>query len=1196
MHLFTALQSSPETEVLSGPQRLSNSTANSRLLKTGLEHNRLSGVDTTPNQSTRPSHFNKTPQAPNYVCGTITPNQIPTIASNSVSYSSALTKSPSDITLSDSRVCSLRPVSFSLPKRSCVLLHQSAAAFIQASTLTVASTAGAPGLEKAKTADTEVLNVDHWDRTQNCSEAPTPDWVSLDLDTGENRTQLSLCDNHKDLFGLARTDLDLNTGENADVDSVLIQDNSPQLNSDNVDDMHLHFSEEIKDLPSPDLPCLDSISSHTNEAERPAQTKHRAFSNCAKESMVLLRPKEPFCQVLSRDGSTVLLWPSEMVSYTKTFPSISFSVNPLLHDFRAHNRAKEEERRKPSVIKQANWQQRQGSMEGEGELSRDERDRGEGGGQLGSPVEVVAHCSSSNSVANHSGCPDESALKFHPDSVQECHLALLQKKGRRRKRRRGVRRGMRKRGRRKRREKADKKDSARQIIVGRTEEGGGKWNNGEVYWAEGRSEIRMKGHEQKIRGDQAGTNDEKRAEPLSNLPVTGCNRCNQLCAQVNSQASRCQSQQSASKWGQDFRMLHGGGSACNAVISPIPGSDIGTACCPAITPNPAQSDRDMWEPHAEKEALQISVVRENSRRAMIKAAQDAKESHVVISCGSFACVKAASEQEMTRERECDGAISLDTVCREAQTIPAGPTSRYYRQDTATQGKMRSTGAGMTLQGGATSKEMTTTVTSRKRRSNSPEAGRPLAKKQKRVKDLLKKSDMTSDLNTQEVSCKQKTEPLTHSDNCQLSTEINRTSANTVSHFIPKHNLSLNIEKTLYTSKPYNCCHSKDSRDRQLRTKEQDQTIQNSPVHCQTWKALHPLSESQRNAESTPEDSGPASDNPLVKKDKHNERCHNQSYNKGDQWRSDVGQLQSNTNEEPALHTRDRNDASRTELLCEDSFSWSANDAQNKMFTQPNPLQTAAFSGGSCKTNDRCNPKQINKRAQSQVDETQHHKTTLSDSVIDSKSCSVIDQNRPSRDDIDGGQCDYCSSNHVTNCNYPEKNTNGGDVELISTNPEQTGEERDLEKKRQEEEERKREQREKRGEWEKEWLRRREQEDRRREWGIDLEHPEKRLRFPHRLPLPPPPLSSSLSFHHTLIRQHLSLLPPPLALPSYPHLIPSFSPHLCHVPPPPPPLPPSFYPSSPVPLLDGPYTLTAAFHPPALYAPPHPAVVPIQMLF
>ncbi|KAM8934143.1 zinc finger protein 804A [Pelodytes ibericus] len=45
--------------------------------------------------------------------------------------------------------------------------------------------------------------------------------------------------------------------------------------------------------------------------------------------------KEAFHPVQSKDGSKVLQWPSEMLMYTYTQPSISYSCNPLYFDFRA---------------------------------------------------------------------------------------------------------------------------------------------------------------------------------------------------------------------------------------------------------------------------------------------------------------------------------------------------------------------------------------------------------------------------------------------------------------------------------------------------------------------------------------------------------------------------------------------------------------------------------------------------------------------------------------------------------------------------------------------------------------------------------------------------------------------------------------------------------------------------------------------
>ncbi|XP_053327938.1 zinc finger protein 804A [Spea bombifrons] len=49
----------------------------------------------------------------------------------------------------------------------------------------------------------------------------------------------------------------------------------------------------------------------------------------------LSRSGEAFHPVQSKDGSRVLQWPSEMLMYTYTQPSISYSCNPLYFDFRA---------------------------------------------------------------------------------------------------------------------------------------------------------------------------------------------------------------------------------------------------------------------------------------------------------------------------------------------------------------------------------------------------------------------------------------------------------------------------------------------------------------------------------------------------------------------------------------------------------------------------------------------------------------------------------------------------------------------------------------------------------------------------------------------------------------------------------------------------------------------------------------------
>ncbi|KAJ3610090.1 hypothetical protein NHX12_022184, partial [Muraenolepis orangiensis] len=76
-----------------------------------------------------------------------------------------------------------------------------------------------------------------------------------------------------------------------------------------------------------------SVANGTGPQHSVSSETGNGASTCAAD--------KPFCQVQSRDGTTVLLWPTEMISFTKTSPSISFSVNPLFYDFRAHARAKE---------------------------------------------------------------------------------------------------------------------------------------------------------------------------------------------------------------------------------------------------------------------------------------------------------------------------------------------------------------------------------------------------------------------------------------------------------------------------------------------------------------------------------------------------------------------------------------------------------------------------------------------------------------------------------------------------------------------------------------------------------------------------------------------------------------------------------------------------------------------------------------
>ncbi|XP_042730679.1 zinc finger protein 804A [Lagopus leucura] len=58
------------------------------------------------------------------------------------------------------------------------------------------------------------------------------------------------------------------------------------------------------------------------------------------------RSCEPFVPVLSKHGSNILQWPSEMLIYTSTDPSISYSCNPLYFDFRSSKASDSQEKPK----------------------------------------------------------------------------------------------------------------------------------------------------------------------------------------------------------------------------------------------------------------------------------------------------------------------------------------------------------------------------------------------------------------------------------------------------------------------------------------------------------------------------------------------------------------------------------------------------------------------------------------------------------------------------------------------------------------------------------------------------------------------------------------------------------------------------------------------------------------------------------
>ncbi|XP_005528985.1 PREDICTED: zinc finger protein 804A [Pseudopodoces humilis] len=65
---------------------------------------------------------------------------------------------------------------------------------------------------------------------------------------------------------------------------------------------------------------------------------------------VYKRPCQPFVPVLSKYGSNILQWPSEMLIYTSTDPSISYSCNPLYFDFKSSvSESQEKRKHRPNI-------------------------------------------------------------------------------------------------------------------------------------------------------------------------------------------------------------------------------------------------------------------------------------------------------------------------------------------------------------------------------------------------------------------------------------------------------------------------------------------------------------------------------------------------------------------------------------------------------------------------------------------------------------------------------------------------------------------------------------------------------------------------------------------------------------------------------------------------------------------------------
>ncbi|XP_057704690.1 uncharacterized protein LOC130923191 [Corythoichthys intestinalis] len=387
---------------------------------------------------------------------------------------------------------------------------------------------------------------------------------------------------------------------------------------------------------------------------------------------LLCRPKEPFCPVLSRDGKRILLWPTEMVRYTKTSPSLSYGVNPLLYDFRAHAGGQREVgcRRKPSVIKHAGCQQKWESGGGSTEVKPDESLDENEGGQAGNPLQVADRDKGGKEV-----CAFPNA-----DTLKATRVGLR----RRKRRKRG---GVRKRGRRKRGDEMKTKEKGRKgIITGLCEMVRLKRQD---TGTEERREKRLLSHlaaRRMLTGPEkrmTGEEERRVAENDVLLSRPSTNRCNRS-KQVNAEDGLHQCQQSSSRWGPAFTKPLCGNASCNAPISPA----IKTPRCPAITADPAATDKGPQHKHRDgDERGQEDKDCGNLREIR---AQEARVCEVAISSVSSPRRDAACERQIHlalsqhAEAAWDGAISPVPLSFRGPACPRSQTAVEHNRSSGAQ--------------------------------------------------------------------------------------------------------------------------------------------------------------------------------------------------------------------------------------------------------------------------------------------------------------------------------------------------------------------------------------------------------------------------------------------------------------------------------------------------------------------------------
>ncbi|KAK4826929.1 hypothetical protein QYF61_012778, partial [Mycteria americana] len=105
-----------------------------------------------------------------------------------------------------------------------------------------------------------------------------------------------------------------------------------------------HLPDQLPELPQqpePQLACASHINDSPGVVKRErslesSETTNGNMETPPRETMVkgVKAQALPFLHVVSKDGTTALQWPTELLLFTKTEPCISYGCNPLYFDFR----------------------------------------------------------------------------------------------------------------------------------------------------------------------------------------------------------------------------------------------------------------------------------------------------------------------------------------------------------------------------------------------------------------------------------------------------------------------------------------------------------------------------------------------------------------------------------------------------------------------------------------------------------------------------------------------------------------------------------------------------------------------------------------------------------------------------------------------------------------------------------------------